>query len=93
MGSYWPPAGGTGGIVCQGREHICKKASSANQAAMWKVRTVEPGDRRENTQVEPNTAVAARIGMEPGRGRVGKTEVVRLGKQYKQLLKNEMPAC
>ena len=59
---------------------------------MWKVRTVEPGDRQENTQVEPNTAVATTGGREPGRGRVGKTEAVCLGKQYKQLLKNEMPA-
>lgn len=89
MASRW----GTGVIVCQGREHICKKASSANQAAMWKVRTVELGDSGGNTQVEPNTAVATRVGMEPGRGRVGKAEVVCLGKQYKQLLKNEMPPC
>ena len=60
---------------------------------MWKVRTVELGDTGENTQVEPNTAVATRVGMEPGRSWVGKTEVVCFGKQYKQLFKIEMPAC
>ena len=35
--------------MCQGREHICKKASSANHAAMWKgtVRNLVPGDAVE----------------------------------------------
>ena len=62
---------------------------------MWKgkVRTVEPGDSGENAQVEPNTAVAIGVGMKPGRSWVSKIEVVCFGKQYKQLFKNEMPAC
>lgn len=50
-------------------------------------------DSREKAQVEWNPAVAAGVGLEPGRSWVRKIEVVCFGKQYKQLFKNEMPAC
>lgn len=65
------------------REHICKKASSANQAAMWKgkVRNLVPGDDSgENTQAEQNRVVATGVGMGSRRSWLRKIEVCS-GKQ------------